>query len=137
MTCSVTVDWIADLVKYRYFTINKELAGLQLYMAELTAAGRLDPKVNESLQLFFTDIYDQLLCGLLLKVSNAVPPDKYEDNWYGVEETYSDGSPVAIKEQQYAHECDWPNYEFLNVDGSIVEFPPGCHAAINLPPGAN
>jgi hypothetical protein len=125
-----TANAIADLVKYRYFTINKELAGLQLYMAELTAAGRLDPKVNEHLQMYFTAIYDQLLCGLLLKVSNAV------DDGKALEDTYSDGSPVVVKEQQYAREGDWPNVEFLNVDASIVEFPPGCKSAINLPPGA-
>jgi hypothetical protein len=129
MTCSVTVDWIADLVKYRYFTINKELAGMQCLMAELTAAGRLDPAVNEELQMYFTEIYNQLLCDLLLKVSNAV------DDGKALENTYSDGSPVVVKQYQYAHESDWPNVQFLNVDASIAEFPPGCESAINLPPG--
>jgi hypothetical protein len=55
-----TVNAIADLVKYHYFTINKELADMQSRLAELTdpilarAPAWMDEATRRSPELTFT-----------------------------------------------------------------------------------
>jgi hypothetical protein len=115
---------IADLVKYHYFTINKELAELQCRLAELTGTGRLDPADNDDLQRHLHNVYEELTGGLTSAVIKLVGDDRFED-------TFSDDTEVVVKNQAIR---DWPWNEFLWGDGPVVEFPPGCKATINFPP---
>jgi hypothetical protein len=100
-----TVNAIANLVKYRYFTVSKELAGMQHRLAELTGTGRLDPADNEDLQRHLHNVYEDLTGGLTSAVIELVDDGYMKDD-------YGDGSPAVVKRQHFPG-GSWLWNEFL------------------------
>jgi hypothetical protein len=120
-------DNLADLVKYHDFTINKEPADLQRRLAELTGTGKLDPRDNDDLQRHLHNVYEELMGGLTSAVIGLGDDGNLEDN-------YSDGSTVVVKNHDLEPGSRWPHNEFLWGNGPAAEFLPRCESTVNFPP---
>jgi hypothetical protein len=122
-------DAAADQAKHAYAMGTQRLAALQHRLADLAGTGQIHPKLSLELQFDLENIWEWLYAGTVCAVRDERVPD---DRWNDLDNTYSDGSAVAITIQ--VEDDDWRYNRFLLGDGAVNDFPVSAIAHIARPP---
>lgn len=127
-------NYTADLLKYIYATMAKEIAELQYTLAEATGTGRMDPELNHELQRSWCYRNWKFLYGNTIV---AACDEHDSDDWVEYTHFYSDGTQAMTRKvdpEALEAERTWPHNEHTFGDGATAEYLRSVSYRINTPP---